>query len=120
MTPKQEKAIAALLTQSTKQEAARAAGIDPRTLRRYFEDPEFQKAYRAAFSGLVEDATRRAQQSRAPALQVLRELSEDGEEAGPVRVSAARSLLEYSLRLTEQLDIMERLKELEDTVNGQC
>lgn len=120
MTPKMEKALAALLTHKTKQEAARAAGIDPRTLRRYFEDPEFQKAYRAAFGGLVEDATRRAQQSIAPALQVLRELAEDGEEQGQVRVSAARSLLEYSLRLTEQLDVLGRLKELEDTVNGQC
>lgn len=119
MTPKQEKAIAALLTHSTKQEAAKAAGIDPRTLRRYFEDVEFQKAYREAFSGLVEDATRKAQQSIAPALQVLRELSEDGGEAGQVRVSAARSLLEYSLRLTEQLDIMTKLKELEEVVHGQ-
>lgn len=120
MTPKQEKALAALLTHNTKQDAARAAGIDPRTLRRYFEDPVFQKAYREAFSGLVEDATRRAQQSIAPALQVLRELAEDGGEQGQVRVSAARSLLEYSLRLTEQLDVLGRLKELEDAVNGQC
>lgn len=120
MTPKQQRAIAALLTHSTKQEAARAAGIDPRTLRRYFEDSEFQKAYRDAFSGLVEDATRKAQQSIAPALSTLREITEDRGEQGQVRVSAARSLLEYGLRLTEQLDILDRLKELEDVINGQC
>lgn len=31
-------------------------------------------------------------------------------------MSAARSILEYSLKLTEQLDILERIKALEDTV----
>lgn len=116
MSPKQQRAIAALLTHDTKESAARAAGVDPRTLRRYFGDAEFRKAYKEAFSGLVEDATRQAQQSIAPALQVLREIAGNGRETGQVRVSAARSLLEYSLRLTEQLDLLQRLEEMEKAV----
>lgn len=116
MSPKQQKAIAALLTHDTKKAAAEAAGVDPRTLRRYFEDAEFRKAYKEAFSGLVEDSTRQAQQSIAPALQVLREIAGNRKETGQVRVSAARSLLEYSLRLTEQLDLLQRLEEMERVV----
>lgn len=117
MSPKQQKAIAALLTNDTKKAAASAAGVDPRTLRRYFEDPEFRAEYRKAFSELLEDSTRKAQQSIAPALQVLREIAGNGRETGQVRVSAARSLLEYSLRLTEQLDLLQRLEELEKVVS---
>ena len=63
MTPNKERAIAALLTSKTKQEAAAAAGITDRTLRKYFEDRDFQEAYNRAFAGVLEDATRQAQQS---------------------------------------------------------
>ena len=63
---------------------------------------------------MVEDATRQAQQAIAPALSCLREIVEDKEEAAQTRIQAARSTLEYALRLTEQLDIVERIQALED------
>ena len=40
----------------------------------------------------------------------------DDAQTGQIRVSAARSLLEFSLKATEQLEIIERLKELETKV----
>ena len=49
MNPKQIKALQALLTQPTKAAAAKEAGIDESTLRRYLSDPEFQKEYKAGF-----------------------------------------------------------------------
>lgn len=119
MTPKKEKALAALLTHATKKEAAEAAGIDPRTMRRYFDDADFQRAYKAAFGGMVEDAARQAQQAIAPALSTLREIAEDGEADAQPRISAARSLLEFGLRMTEQLDILDRLTELEAAMGGE-
>lgn len=119
MTPKKEKALAALLTHATKKEAAEAAGIDPRTMRRYFDDADFQRAYKKAFGGMVEDAARQAQQAIAPALSTLREIVEDGEADAQPRISAARSLLEFSLRMTEQLDILDRLTELEAAMGGE-
>ena len=117
MTPKQQKALLALLSQPTKSKAAEAAGIAPKTLRCYLEDPEFQAEYKKAFSGMVEDAVRQSQQSLAPALATLREIVEDnGLDAQP-RISAARSILEYSLKLTEQNDILAKLEALEATVS---
>ena len=116
MTPKQQKALLALLTNPTKEKAAAAAGITSKTLRGYLADPEFQAEYRKAFAGMVEDATRQAQQAIAPALSTLREVVEDSGEGSQFRISAARSILEYSLKLTELNDILAKLKELEKAV----
>lgn len=119
MTPKKQKALVALLTQPTKEKAAAAAGITSKTLRSYLDDPEFQAEYRKAFAELVEDATRKVQQTLDPAVAVLREVMEDSDENGQVRVSAARSVLEYGLKMTEQTDIITRLQELEAAMGGE-
>ena len=115
-TPKKQKALLALLTSPTREKAAAAAGITSKTLRGYLDDPEFQAEYRKVFAQLVEDATRRVQQTLEPAVSVLREIMEDREENGQTRVSAARSVLEYGLKLTEQADILTRLQELEEAI----
>ena len=113
MTPKKQNALFALLTNPTKEDAAAAAGITSKTLRGYLADPEFQAEYTKAFAGLIEDATRQAQQSLTPALSTLREIVEDKNENAQARISAARSILEYGLKLTEQTDILTRLEDLE-------
>lgn len=113
MTTRQKKALAALISEPTKGAAAQKAGISEDTLRRYLADPEFQKAYQAAFSGLVTQATKQAQQSLSPAIDVLREILLDKEQPASARISACRSMLEYGLRLTEITDIMRTLEELE-------
>ena len=109
MKPRMEKALIALITQPTKEEAARAAGITSKTLRDYLKDPEFQEAYKAAFAGMMDEATRSAQQSLNPALTTLREIVEDKKQSPAVRIQAARALLEYGLRLTEINDILSEL-----------
>ena len=53
----------------------------------------------------------------APA--VLREIMEDRDENGQVRVTAARSVLEYGLKMTETTDILTRLDELEAAMGGE-
>lgn len=114
MTPNKEKLLAALLTSRTKKEAAAAAGISDRTMRSYFEDKEFCQRYREAFAGVVQDATRRAQQLLEPALSTLQTVMEDEEIPAQARITAAKSIIDYSLKLTEQADILEQLRELEE------
>lgn len=114
MTQKQNRALTALLTNPTKEAAARAAGIGLTTLKRYLADPEFMAEYRAAVSGLLDDATRESQQALSPALSTLREITTDSEAPATARIAAARSLLEYALRLTEVNDILDQLRELEE------
>lgn len=123
MTPRKEKALQALLVCRTKAEAAKTAGIGETTLRGYLKDPEFAEQYREAFGRLVQDATRQAQQTIGPALSTLREIMEDPEEPTTARIQAARSTLEYALKLTEQSDILEQLRKLEQWRNeadGKC
>lgn len=116
MSPNKERAIAALLIHPTREEAAKAAGLSSKTVRRYWDDPEFVSAYKKAFSELVEGATRQAQRNLEPAVDTLQEIMRDNEQNGQIRVSAARSLLEYSLKLSERVDILERLDILETTL----
>lgn len=113
ITPKQNKALQCLLTEPTKKAAAKAAGIDERTLRNYLATPEFEAEYNKAVSAFIVDATRQAQQALSPALSTLREIVVDKGENATTRVSAARSLLEYTLKLTERVDILNKIKELE-------
>ena len=113
MTPNQQRALQALLTQPNKKAAAKAAGITPRTMTTYLADPEFQKEYKKAFGQLVTDATRQAQQSLSPAISALRDIVEDDNENSSARIAAARSLLEYGLRLTEFTDILAELEAVE-------
>ena len=113
MTPRKEKALQALLVSRTRVEAAAAAGIGESTLRDYMKDPEFMDRYTQAFGDMVRDATRQAQQTLSPALSVLQEIMENRDEQANARITAARSILEYSLKLCEQTDILEQLRELE-------
>lgn len=119
MTIKKQKALLALLASPTREKAAAVAGITSKTLRGYLADPEFQAEYKRAFAVLVEDAARQAQQAIAPALSTLREIVEDTGENAQARISAARSILEYSMKLTETTDILTRLDELEAAMGGE-
>lgn len=113
ITQRKEKALQALLVCRTRREAAAMAGIGESTLRGYLQEDEFQARYREAFGNLIQDATRQAQQAIAPALSTLREIMEDKGEQSQARITAARSALEYALKLTEQADILEQLRALE-------
>ena len=113
MTGKQEKALAALIRAPTRAKAAEAAGVGVSTLRRWMrEDANFRAAYKEALAELLEDASAQAKQNLTRALDVLAEIMESGENA-QVRISAARSALEYSLKLTAAVDIVSRLDALE-------
>lgn len=113
MTPKREKALSALLVSRTQAEAAALAGIGESTLREYMKDAEFKERYNLACRELVREAARQAQQTLSPALRTLRTIVEDEDEQTQARITAARTMLEYSLKLSEHADILEQLRELE-------
>ena len=113
----QTRALNALLTCKNQTEAARVAGINPRTLRKYMTQTEFQAAYKSAVAELVADATRQAQRALAPAIAALKAIVENPEEPSGARISAARALLEYGLKLTEFNDVLKELRMLEGDIN---
>ena len=113
LTHKQIQALAALLTQPTKEKAAQAAGIGVTTLKRYLSDPAFQKEYQKAVSDLIEDAATAAKQSLAPALSCLREIVEREDASDANKIAASSKLIEYGLKLIETFDILRKIDELE-------
>ena len=106
-----EKVMAALLSSGTQTEAAEKCGITTRTLRTYLADPEFSEEFTRRKRQLITDATRQLQSSYPAAIKALREIVEGGSEGA--RISAARALLEYGTRFTEQHEVLTQLEELE-------
>ena len=80
------------------------ARISERTLYGSTQDPEFMERYQAECESLVVDAARQAQQTKAEALDTLKEVMKDWSAPPHARISAARSILEYSLKLQERCD----------------
>jgi transposase-like protein len=118
LTAKQQAAIVALLGQPTLKEAAQAAGINETTLWRWLQQPEFQTAYREARREAVRHAIVRLQQHASKAVDTLHDVMVDGGAAPQVRVSAARSILEYSMKAVEIEDLAARLEALEAKLAG--
>ena len=112
---KMEDAIAALLTQRNVDEAARAAGIGTRTLLRWLQLPEFQKAYRDARRAAFSQSIARLQQGASAAATTLLKTMIDPNTPASVRIRAAECVMNHALKAIETEDIEARVTELERT-----
>ena len=116
LNAKQTKALECLLLYPTMQDAAKAAGIDVKTLRRYLQTPEFQNAYKQATRDIISSAAREAQQAISPAIKTLRSILEDESSGAMPKISAARAIIDYGLRLTEIVDIISKIEGADNNV----
>ena len=87
-------------------------------MRNYLADPDFRREYERELAELVADASAQAKRGIDPAFRVLRAIFEDEEQPAGVRITAARLLLEYSLKISEQVEIRRRLDDLETALEG--
>lgn len=106
-----EKAVAALMTSPTAKEAAKAAGIGESTLRAYKSDPEFMDLYTAARHELLEVGVRSMQERFSDAVDTICKVMRDGEASPSVRLSAANSIINGCVQLTDEVERMERAAE---------
>jgi hypothetical protein len=113
LTPKQQRAIEALLAGLTKSQAATAAGVTPRTLSRWLAEPTFKSHLTRATDQAIGDATRRLATALDQAVTVLSELMLNQDASPPDRLRAASLILRRSLDFTQQQDILERISSLE-------
>lgn len=117
ITLKQQKAIAALLTERTTTAAAKKAGISERTLYTWLGDPAFRGALRTAEKSILDDVTRRLSAGQTLALDTLEKLVKSARhESTKLRASVA--WLEMSLKYRDAQDIEERLTALEAAINA--
>jgi hypothetical protein len=102
---------AALATGATIRDGASLAGIGERTAHRRVSDPSFRARVARMRARTVEAAMGRLTEGMVGAADTLRQLLEA--ESETVRLGAARSVLEFGVRLRETVDFEARLAALE-------
>jgi len=110
---KQEEAVAALLSQRNVEEAARVAGIAPKTLLRWLKEPGFDAAYRTARRAAFSQSIARLQQASSAAVSTLLKVMVDTNAPAASRVRAADCVLDHASKAIEIEDIEVRVSELE-------
>ena len=113
LTHKQQKAIAALLSQRSTEEAARRAGVGARTLYRWLKEPEFQKAYQDAMRTAFRQSIARLQQMTGPAVATLGRIMADPAAPAASRVRASHYILEHAAEAIAFEQLEARVAELE-------
>ncbi len=112
-----EKALTALLESASIIEAAQKCGLSEKTLRRFLEDVEFQKEFRAARRVIFEQNIVRLQSLHAGAVDTLeRNLNCENPS---VEVRSAQIIIEGNRKDFETLDILERLEKIENEYQKQ-
>ena len=110
-------AIAALLSGSTKEAAATAAGVTPPTLSRWLADEHFRRELRRRAERALSDASWRLKRAADSAAQLLAYTMHNQEYPIAIRLKAAQLTLDYAIKLNEQLDLTERVAALEERAN---
>lgn len=112
LTPKQLRAVEALMSGSTLGAAAAKAGVSRRTLARWLDTEPFRAALRVAQDDLVADLVRRLAHEADCAIDALHAALIDDEQPA-LRLRAADVTLSKLLLLREQHDLAQRVAALE-------
>lgn len=103
---------AALAAGHTQAEAGKLARLSERSVRRRLENEDFRRQVADMRRELVDGATGRLARAMSGAVTVLVELAESAQSEA-ARVSAARAVVEFGMRLREAEEFERRLAELE-------
>ena len=106
-----EQALAALLSESSVARAAAKVGVSEKTLRNWLKQPDFVAAYRDAQKDLVEAGSVVLKKFNVRAATTLAKNLTCGKPAAEIH--AAKVLLEMTMKLTDHLDLAERVAALE-------
>lgn len=109
----QNKALAALLSEPTTRAAAAAAEIPESTIWRWLREPDFADALSKAKTALLDSVLTSLAATSGKAIEALCSVLDDKEAQASTKVSAARAVLEYGLKVREAVETENRLKLLE-------
>lgn len=109
-----EKILCALIARKTVAEAAAAAGVSERTIYSRLADDSFREEYERRQRSTLDQACKALQKALTDAVDVLTEIMNNTENTPQSRTTAARSVLEYGVKLTELTDIAARVEALEE------
>ncbi len=118
-TPKQEKALASLLTEPTIEGVAKVVGISKTTLYQWLKEPAFKAALDEARALLFTDNLSLLKASLKAGVEALRLALTDPDATVANKITAGKTLIELALRANEQLEIEQRLAALESQMTAQ-
>lgn len=113
LTARHEKAIAALLSETSTARAAEAAGVGERTLHRWLGEPAFCEALRLARRRAFDQSISQAHRYASAAVQTLARVMADPVSTANARVAAASAILRFGREAIELDDIEMRVSALE-------
>jgi len=120
LKPNEQKALNALLTSTSVEEAAKKCGLSVATLKRYKSSEPFATVYRQQRRLVFEGVLAGVQQLGTEAISALKDALQDGDVN--TRLRAASRTLEYLLKFTEEerklLEQEEILRRIEALENG--
>lgn len=120
LTLKQEKAIIALMTQPTLQEAAQSIGVSYVTINNWLKNPFFNQEFKRMRDKSLDSALGKIQNSSNNAVNVLIDIMNDESKNANVRVNAAKIIIDFSMRIRDS-DVaiqLEKLTQLIKTGKG--
>lgn len=102
-----------MIANPTIRAASAACGVSETQIYARLRTPEFKARYDKARLELLERNTAALQGHLGAAIETMGQICTDSEIAPHVRLNAADAIIRNSLKLTEQTDILEQLRELE-------
>ena len=106
-------AVIAVLSAPTLKQAAQDLGISESTMYRWLEKEDFLEAMREARQQATKQAFAKLQKGTSRMVDVLFSIAEDQMAPHSARVSAAKSVLDAVIKVTEDEEIICRLNRLE-------
>lgn len=117
LTPRQQKALLALMENPSVEAACQASGVSRATLFRWRSEEAFVRALESARNAVYDSAFAELRAAALDAVEVLKHNMHCGQAA--VEVRAASALLLLAFRAKETLEFEARLGALEGQLNGE-
>ncbi len=109
--------IMALASGQNVRDAAKAVGIGERTARRRMNDEGFRRELSIARDRIISEAVGRLTAASTNAVCTLEQLMSEA-ESETVRLSAARTILDKTVSMRENLELAERLARVEQILES--
>ena len=113
-----ERMIFAILSNKDILTASKTLGISVQSIYNRLRKPEFRQRLQQERLGKFEVANSKLTDSMGRAVDVLVEILEDANVSAGVRIRASQILLDITLKVTEQANIIQRLDSLEEQLQS--
>ncbi|HXG63747.1 MAG TPA: hypothetical protein VNO70_01485 [Blastocatellia bacterium] len=114
LSVKQQEAISALIVHPTARAASEALGVNPSTIWRWLQDPEFREAYDEARRLVVTHNVTAIQAAGQQAVMSLIDMMNDPKIPAHARVRASQVILDLGMKVAKLDELDSRLRAIEE------